>query len=255
MVAALLTMTKCSICMSQNNQQGALNWLAGQVRVLLKGVEMLEFEKEKEKVVKGADTKSVELVHRLGPFESNAAPILMNKHVASAPVIEYVPAPDVHAAPALVNKSVVSSPVIEYVTRTPVQCPQLQFIEKTVEIPDFLLCQGTQTAESSEIAPVRHVSFAETVEVVEFEPHHSAVPVLPDPVVQGVAYAAPAKYNAPASTGVAYRVTEYDVPAPTVALPWMSTTLQLHVRPFSLGGCASRPGRAGSSGAGRGEDN
>ena len=37
--------------MSQNNQQGALNRLAGQVRVLLKRVEMLEFEKEKEKVL------------------------------------------------------------------------------------------------------------------------------------------------------------------------------------------------------------
>ena len=85
---------------------------------------------------------------RLGPLESNAAPTPMNKYVASAPV----------------------------------QCPQLQFIEKTVEIPDFLLCQGTQTVESSEIAPVRHVSFAETVEVVKFEPHHSAVPVLPDPL-------------------------------------------------------------------------
>ena len=73
----------------------------------------------------------------------------------------------------------VSSPVIEYVTRTSVQC----LIEKPVEIPDFLLCQGTQTAESSEIAPVRHVSFAETVEVVEFEPHHSDALVLPDLVV------------------------------------------------------------------------
>ena len=122
-------MTKCSFCMSQNNQQGALNWLAGQVRVLLKRVEMLEFGKEKEKVVQGADAKSVELVHRLGPFKSNAAPILTNKYVASAPVIEYAPALDVHAAPAPVNESVVSSPVIEYVTRTLVQCPQLQFIE------------------------------------------------------------------------------------------------------------------------------
>ena len=230
MVAGLLTMTKCSICMSQNNQQGALNWLAGQVRVLLKRVEMLEFEKEREKVGKGADTKSVELAHRLGPFESNAAPIPVNKYVASAPVIEYAPAPDVYAAPAPVNESVASSPVIEYVTPTPVQCPQLQLIERTVEIPDFLLCQGTHTAESSEIAPVRHVSFAETVEVVEFEPHHSAVPVLPDPVVQGVAYAAPAKYNAPAST-MAYRVhvapapvTEYDFPAPNM-------TYRVHAAP------------------------
>ena len=63
MVAGLLTMTKCSICMSQINQQGALNWLAGQVRMRLKRVDMLEFEKEKEKVVKGADAKSVELWH------------------------------------------------------------------------------------------------------------------------------------------------------------------------------------------------
>ena len=160
-------------------------------------------------------------MHRLGPFESNAAPILMNKYEASEPVIEFAPAPDVHAAPAPVNESGASSPVIEYVTPTPVQCPQLQFIEKTVEIPVFLLCQGTQTAESSEITPVRHVSFAESVELVEFEPHHSAVPVLPDPVVQGVAYAAPAKYNAPAPT-LAYRVhaapasaVEYDAPAST----------------------------------------
>ena len=142
-------------------------------------------------------------------------------------------------APVLVNESVASSPVIEYVTPTPVQCPQLQFIKKTVEIPDFLLCQGTQTAESSEIAPVRHVSFAETVEVVEFEPHHTAVPVCLDPVVQGVAYAVLAKYNAPAAT-MAYRV--HAAPAPAVCtrlqhwmrrtghmrhlLPWLNATLQ-----------------------------
>ena len=59
--------------------------------------------------------------------------------------------------------------------------------------------------------------------MVEFEPHHSAVLILPDPVVQGVAYAAPAKYNAPASTMAFWvhvapaPVTEYDVPAPTLA--------------------------------------
>ena len=59
--------------------------------------------------------------------------------------------------------------------------------------------------------------------MVEFEPHHSAVLVLPDLVVQGVAYAALTKCNAPAST-MAHRVhvapapvTEYDAPAPTVA--------------------------------------
>ena len=187
---------------------------------------MLEFEKEKEKVVKGADAQSVELVHRLGPFESNAAPIPMNMYVASAPVIEYAPAPDVHAAPAPVNESVASSPVIEYVTP-----PQLQFIEKTVEILDFLLCQRTQTAESSEIAPVRHVSFVETV-----------------------AYAALAKYNAPAST-MAYRVqvaqapvTQYNAPAPTVAYrvhaapapvteydaPALAATYRVHAAPAPM---------------------
>ena len=174
---------------------------------------MLDFETEREKVVKDADTKSG-IGAQTRPFDSNEAPILMNKCVASASVIEYALAPDVHAAPPPVNESVASSPVIECVTPRPVQFPQLQFIEKTVEIPDFsLVCQGTQTAESSEIAPVLHVSFAETVEVVEFEPHHSAVPVLPDPVVQGVACAAPAKYNAP-TLNVAYQV--HAAPAPLV---------------------------------------
>ena len=170
-------------------------------------------------------------VHRLGPFELNAAPILMNKYVASAPVIEYATAADVHAAPTLVNESVASSPVIEYVTPTPVHCPQLLFIEKTVEIPDFLLCQGTQTAESSAIAPVRHVPFAETVEVVEFDPavHAAPLPVIeydaPAPNLAYLAHAAPApmvENDAPAST-VEYQahaepapVDEYDAPA---ALP------------------------------------
>ena len=65
--------------------------------MLLQRVEILEFEKEREKVVKGADTKSVELAHSLGPFEANAAPILMNKYVASALVIEHAPAPDAYA--------------------------------------------------------------------------------------------------------------------------------------------------------------
>ena len=41
-VPGLLAMTKCSFCMSQNSQQGALKWLAGQVWVLLKRVENLE---------------------------------------------------------------------------------------------------------------------------------------------------------------------------------------------------------------------
>ena len=49
----------------------------------------------------------------------------------------------------------------------------------------------------------------------------SHITVLPDPVVQGVAYAAPAEYNAPAST-MAYQVhaapvDEYDAPAARAA--------------------------------------
>ena len=108
MTVGLSIMTKKSICMSQNNQQDVLDWLARQARVLLKRVEMLEFEKEKTKVVKGADAKSVELVYKLGPFESNAVSMLMDKYETSVFVNEYAPVPDVHAAQALVNESVVS---------------------------------------------------------------------------------------------------------------------------------------------------
>ena len=128
--------------------------------MFLKRVETLEFEKEKTKVVKGADAKSVELVYKLGPFESNAVSMLMDKYETSVFVNEYAPVPDVHAAQALVNESVVSWSVIEYKKRTSLQCPQLKFIEK--QLGFFFSCKDTQKADSSEIDPVRHVSFAET---------------------------------------------------------------------------------------------
>ena len=131
----------------------------------------------------------------------------MNKYVASAPVIEYAPAPDVHAAPALVNEPVASSPVIEYVIATLVQCPQWQFIEKTVEIPDFLLCQGTQTAESIAcVAPAKYNAPALTM---AHRVHGAPALVVENEAAPSMAYlvhAAPAPVveNAPAPD-VAYR--------------------------------------------------
>ena len=45
----ILPTSKCSFCMAQSCQQSAVKWLAGQVRVLLKRVEKLKFEKENKK--------------------------------------------------------------------------------------------------------------------------------------------------------------------------------------------------------------
>ena len=60
-----------------------------------------------------------------------------------------------------------------------VQVLQVQITEDTVETPDIQTVQGTQKSENLGTAPVRHVKFAETVEMVEFEPPLPAKSVPP----------------------------------------------------------------------------
>ena len=74
----------------------------------------------------------------------------------------------------------------------------MQIIEKIVEILEVLTDQGTQTSESLGTAPVRHVRFAEIVEMVGLEPPLPAEYVAPAPVMTYAARASEVELNAPA---------------------------------------------------------
>ena len=63
-----------------------------------------------------------------------------------------------------------------------VQVPQVQIMEKTVEIPEIQTNQDTRTSKSLGAAHVRRVDFADTEDVVEFEPPLAVVIVPPTPV-------------------------------------------------------------------------
>ena len=86
-----------------------------------------------------------------------------------------------------------------------------------------------------ETAPFRHVSFAEIVEMVEFDP---AVHAAPAPMVE---------YDA--ALTVAHQVHAAPAPADEHDASAARAT------PSPLGGRSNRQGRACSSGTGRGEDN
>ena len=58
-------------------QQSAMNWLAGQVRVLLKKMEELELEREREKMMKNGSGFPVEL------HQSVKVPITLNTKISS----------------------------------------------------------------------------------------------------------------------------------------------------------------------------
>ena len=81
-----------------------------------------------------------------------------DEYVASAPMTEFVTPPAAilaaTAAPVTALSDLLEPPVpVKYVTPTPVQCPQLQFIERNVEILESCFDQGFQTSESLGTAP------------------------------------------------------------------------------------------------------
>ena len=117
-------MSTCSSCMSQNSQQGALNWLAGQVRVLLKKMENLENGQSRVPIaldtlvasspatVQGGRTKICGQVASVFP-----------EYIAPAPVASYAtPASFSFAAPAPVVDRV-SPDFTVYAVRDPVVEP------------------------------------------------------------------------------------------------------------------------------------
>ena len=61
---------------------------------------------------------------------------------------------------------VVQVPQVQVVEKT-IEVPQLRNIEKFVEIPEIQTVQGTRTSESLDSDPVRQVSPAGCVEVVD----------------------------------------------------------------------------------------
>ena len=98
------------------------------------------------------------------------------------------------------------------------QCPQLQFKEGNVEIPENRFDQGLTVTDSLGTAPGRNVTFSEIVEVVKLEsplPAESATPmfvtapvveVAPD-MVEYIQSASVAEYFAPVQTETADFVT------------------------------------------------
>ena len=72
----------------------------------------------------------------------------------------------------------------------------MQFVWKIVEFPEILIVQDIQTSENLKTAPVRHMEFAETLEVLEFPVvvKHSTC----SPVVEYIAPAPAMTYTAPA---------------------------------------------------------
>ena len=101
---------------------------------------------------------------------------------------------------------------------TPVQCPQLQFKEGNVEIPENRFDQGLKVSDSLGTAPGRNATLSEIVEVVKLEsplPAESASPmfvtapvveVAPD-MVEYIQFASVAEYVAPVQTETADFVT------------------------------------------------
>ena len=116
---------------------------------------------------------------RKRPAATHAATQIM-PYAMPTLVVEYItPAPGAHSTPAPMNERVAPAldlaslleplvpdvPVVQVV-----QVLHMQIIEKIVRTPETLSGQDTKTSESLGTAPVRHVNFAEIVEVMEVEP-------------------------------------------------------------------------------------
>ena len=104
----------------------------------------------------------------------------MTEYVQPASVAEHVT--PVSAAPAVTYAA--PSPVAESVSgflrcrswKKTIEIPQLQIVEKIVEIPELRTIQGTETSESfGKLLPFGQVEPAQLVEMVELGPPSSAV--------------------------------------------------------------------------------
>ena len=98
----LLVMSKCSFCMSQNSQRSALNWLAGQVRVLLKKMKNLENGQSKVPIALDALVASSPATVQGGRAKiCGQVASVFPEYIVAAPVASYAtPASISFAAPA-----------------------------------------------------------------------------------------------------------------------------------------------------------
>ena len=109
--------------------------------------------------------------HAATQIMSFAVPTLVVECITQAPGAHSTPAPmNEHVAPALDLPSLLEPPVPDVPIVQAVQVPHMQIIEKIVRTQEILSGQDTKTSESLGTAPVRHVNFAEIVEVMEVEP-------------------------------------------------------------------------------------
>ena len=131
-VPGLLAMTKCSFCMSQNSQQGALNWLSGQVRVLLKRMENLENVSSKVPIALDSLIVSSPVTVQGGRTEiyGQIAPVFL-EYIAPQPAACYATSVLVaFAAPA---------PVVEHISPAPAVCAALVRVVKYVDLAALVL--------------------------------------------------------------------------------------------------------------------
>ena len=213
-------MTKCSFCTSQNSQQGALNWLAGQVRVLLKRMENLE--NGSSKVPLALDTLIVsspvtvqggrtEIYGQIAPvFSEYIAPQPAACYATSVPIGFAAPAPVVertspdfpgYAVPVPVVESspAAPAPVVEYVSLDPAEYVAPACVVKYI---------AAETAVSHP-APVPTV-LAVSVTVVEHTSPAPAVCAAPVTMVEHITPAPVASYGVPVAPAV------YAAPVPVV---------------------------------------
>ena len=93
--------------------------------------------------------------------QTDAAPAPVDEHIAPAPAERVAPAPAVYAVPATVNAYAAPAPDLNLASILEplvpvvqlVQDPQVQIIEKIVEILESLPAKGTQTSEILGTAP------------------------------------------------------------------------------------------------------
>ena len=215
-------MTKCSFCMARNSHQGALNWLAAQVRVLLKRMEILENGSSKVPValdslivsspvtVQGGRT---DIYGQIAPiFSEYIAPQPVACYATPVPIAFAAPAPVVerispdsagYVAPACMVKYIAAETAASHAAPVPtvlaVSIPVVEHIS-----PALAVCAASVTVVEN-ITPAPVASYGAPVPIspalaVYAAPVTVAENISPDPTV----YAAPdpvGEHNAPAPSG------------------------------------------------------
>ena len=165
-------MTKCSSCLSQNSQQGALNWLVGHVWVLLKNMENLENGQSRVSIAMDAVVASSPATVQGGRTKICVqVASVFPEYIAPASVASHAPPASISfAAPALVVDRV--SPdftvyavqdlvvvVMEHISPAPAVyaalVPVEEFVSSTSASTYTSPCYGTHFSSSSGVCCTR----------------------------------------------------------------------------------------------------